>query len=92
MNFVWHPSVSWHKKFEKKESLYVSKLLKMRLHQFYLPLMNKDRLYLVPHRPSPYFLRNEFQTFKDYLDLTGATAADTVTWAIQALTHPSANL
>jgi AcrR family transcriptional regulator len=29
------------------------------------------------------------RAFKDYLDLTGADAADTVTWAIQALTHSS---
>jgi AcrR family transcriptional regulator len=29
------------------------------------------------------------RAFKDYLDLTGASAADTVTWAILALTHSS---
>jgi AcrR family transcriptional regulator len=29
------------------------------------------------------------RAFKDYLDLTGADAADTVTWAIHALTHSS---
>jgi AcrR family transcriptional regulator len=29
------------------------------------------------------------RAFKDYLDLTGADAADTVIWAIQALTHSS---
>ena len=29
------------------------------------------------------------RAFKDYLDLTGVDAADTVIWAIQALTHSS---